>query len=82
MNIVSFGVKFQNNSVNDGQVLAGGIYTMFLPVKYSRVMVTTFLPWRMLSTLHGHINFHSFTGALKFSSVNDFALMVSTQKQL
>ena len=54
MNTVSFDVKFQSNSVNDGQVITGGIYTTFLPVKYSHVVVTLFILRRTLSTLHGH----------------------------
>ena len=40
MNIVNFDVKFQSDSVNDGR---GGIYTMILPVKYSSVVVTSFI---------------------------------------
>jgi len=43
MNTVSFDVKFQSNSVNDGRVIAGRIYTTFLPVKYSHVVVTLFI---------------------------------------
>ena len=55
MNIVSFDVKFQSDSINDidGQVIADGIYTTFLPVKYSHVVVVSFILWHTLSTLHG-----------------------------
>ena len=41
MNILSIGIKFQSDSVNDGRVIAGGIYKTFLPVKYSRVVVAS-----------------------------------------
>ena len=53
MNIISFNVKFQSDSTKDGGVIAGGIYTMFLPVKYSRVVFASFILQRALSTLHG-----------------------------
>jgi len=43
MNILSIGIKFQRDSVNDGRVIAGGIFTTFLPVKYSRVVVASFI---------------------------------------
>jgi len=39
MNMVSFNVKFQSDSINDGQTIAGGIYATSLPVKHSSVMV-------------------------------------------
>ena len=42
MNIISFNVKFQSDSTKDGEVIAGGIYTTFLPVKYSRVVRVSF----------------------------------------
>ena len=54
MNILSFDVKFQSDSVNDGQVIAGGIYATFLPVKYLRVVVASFILRCVLSTLYGH----------------------------
>ena len=41
INILSIGIKFQSNSVNDGQVIAGRISTTFLPVKYSHVVVAS-----------------------------------------
>ena len=41
MNILSIGIKFQGDSVNDGRVIAGGISTTFLPVKYSLVVVAS-----------------------------------------
>jgi len=41
MNILSIGIKFQSDSVNNGQVIAGGISTTFLPVKYSLVVVVS-----------------------------------------
>ena len=43
MNIASFDVKFQCDSVNNGQVIVRKIYTAFLPVKYSRAVVTSFI---------------------------------------
>ena len=51
MNILSFDVKFQSDSVNNGQVIEGGIYIMFLPVKYSRVVVASFILRCALSLL-------------------------------
>ena len=51
MNILSFDVKFQSDSINNGRVIAGGIYTTFLPVKYSCVVVASFIMRRVLSTL-------------------------------
>ena len=53
MNIISFNVKFQSDSTKDGGVIAGGIYTTFLPVKYSRVVFVSFILQCALSTLHG-----------------------------
>jgi len=34
-------IKFQSDNVNDGRVIAGGISTTLLPVKYSRVVVAS-----------------------------------------
>ena len=53
MNMLSFDGKFQSDSVNDEQVIAVGIYTTFLPVNYSHVVVASFILQHALSTLHG-----------------------------
>ena len=56
MNIVNFDVKFQSNSVNDGQVIAARIYTTFLPIKTMcsvRIMYSmSFKLWHVLSSLY------------------------------
>ena len=53
MNIVSFDVKFQSDSVNDGRVIAGRVYTTFHPVKYTCAVVASFIMQHALPTLHG-----------------------------
>ena len=72
MNILSIGIKFQSDSVNDGRVIAGGISTTFLSVKYSRVVVASlycgvrfllymvYFTWPRLTTmsLDNHVLIH------------------------
>ena len=38
--MVSFGVEFQSDTINNGRVSEAWICTTFLPVKYSRVVAT------------------------------------------
>ena len=61
MNILSIGIKFQSNSVNDRRVIAGGISTTFLPVKYSRVVV---------ASLYCGVGFLLYMAALRLTTVS------------
>ena len=41
--MVKFSVEFQSDSINDGRASEGWIFTIFVSVKYSRVVVASLL---------------------------------------